>query len=953
MGEVYRARDTRLDRTVAVKVLASTLATDPQLRERFEREARAISSLNHPNICVLYDVGRERPPGADSPVEYIVMEYLEGETLATRLARGATRSTRGSSARLSSSSAEVQGPAQDLPPTPPMPVDEAVGIAIQIARALDRAHCQGIVHRDLKPGNVMLLKSDGPIPQAKLLDFGLVRLMKGHLGTAGAGSSGSDAALAGGTVNLADLTVPTVSTPLTVKGTILGTLQYMAPEQLEGKDSDARTDIFAFGAMLFEMLTGKRPFMGRSQASLIGAILDDDPPAVASLQPAVPPLIDEIVRRSLAKDPEDRWQSARDVARQLEWAVSQGAPTDQAVTPDLSGRSRTSRRFLQAVALALICTGVGAGVAAWRLWPQPATPPIVTRFALDLPPGQEFGRFGRRVLALSPDGTRLVYVATRQLHLRVMSELTPTPIRGTEGEDPTEPVFSPDGQWVAYWSANQLKKVPVAGGTPQVLSAADNPNGGSWIGERILLGQNTSEHAVIEIPANGGSARALVTLDDAKAERAQSPQVVADGRAVLFALGTRGAVWDEADVVVHELSSGRRTLLVKRASDPQLLPNGYLLYRQQAALFATRFDSGTLTVSGDPVQVIQGVRPAPPAPGTSGAAQAAWSPSGMFAYVPGEALSSDRELQWVDRAGKAVTPRALARAYGISSSDLRVSPDGTRVAVLISDEGTAANRPEGQGRNDIWIWHVARNSFSRVTVSGAVSAPLWTRDSRQICYTSGPEVFCQSADGVGERQSLVKYEGPGRLYSVMFVEADHSRLLLGVEDPKHSMGIVMVTRSGQPATRPLLQTASYETAGVISPDGRWLAYQSNESGQVEVYVRPFPAVDTGRWQVSTGGGSDPRWAADGRELFYAFTDSVMVGGPARRTVMSVAVQSGDGFVAGAPTVALRFPERALPPYDVARDGRFVFNVRTAASESPASRIVVIQNWFEELRGRLR
>ena len=430
MGEVYRARDTRLDRLVAIKVLAPGLATDVTSRERFEREAKAISSLNHPNICVLHDIGRDRPSGVDGPtVEFLVMEYLEGETLSARLSKGPSRAAR------TNAPPSTGGPTS----VAPMTVEEALAIAIPIAAALDCAHRQGIVHRDLKPGNVMLL-TNGTV---KLLDFGLARLTQ----TAGDKKD----SVGHGMVSLADLSLPTVSSPLTVKGTILGTLQDMAPEQLEGKEVDARADIFAFGGMLYEMLTGRRPFEGKSQASLIGAILDHQPPPVTTLQPSSPAIIDEIVSRCLEKIPDDRWQTARDLKRQLEWIAAR--LKDRAVVGSGSlpapPAPASIRRMLVLSAAVLVTALITGGGAAWLLRSPPAEPPPVARFAIELPDDQSFTRAGRHLIALSPDASHLVYVANSQLYLRPLNSLTAKPIDGSEKSDPAEPVFSPDGKWIA------------------------------------------------------------------------------------------------------------------------------------------------------------------------------------------------------------------------------------------------------------------------------------------------------------------------------------------------------------------------------------------------------------------------------------------------------------------------------------------------------------------------
>ncbi len=514
MGEVYQARDTRLDRIVALKVITSASAVDPELRTRFEREARAISSLNHPNICVLHDIGRERPlpaavagtsatrpsSGEDAALDFLVMEHLDGETLAARLARAASRST--------------------ASPAPPMTVDEALAVAIQIASALDGAHRAGIVHRDLKPGNVMLTKGErvgspagtrASSAQVKLMDFGLARLT---------GADTEQKGLGHGMVSLAELSLPTMISPLTKKGTILGTLQYMSPEQLKGEDVDARTDIFALGVVLYEMLSGRRPFEGKSQASVIGAILELDPAPVTSLQPQTPPLLGELVARCLAKDPDGRWQSARDLKWQLEWIAAgnwAGAVTSSRAEP-----RHMSGRLLRMSAALLTGAAIAGGTFTWlQVMPSPS-PPVISRFSFVLPEDQQFTRTGRRVVAVSPDGTRLVYVANRQLYLRNMHELAASHIPGTEGSDPGEPVFSPDGQWVAFWSAGALKKIPVTGGSPVVLAAAENPYGASWENGRILVGQFIPR-GIVEIPANGGDAKHLVRLDERAGERATKP----------------------------------------------------------------------------------------------------------------------------------------------------------------------------------------------------------------------------------------------------------------------------------------------------------------------------------------------------------------------------------------------------------------------------------------------
>ena len=924
MGEVYRGRDTRLDRIVAIKVLAPGLAKDVTSRERFEREAKAISSLNHPNICVLHDIGRDQPSGSDAPaVDFLVMEYLEGETLSARLAKGPSRAAR------TNAPPSNAGPK----PLPPMTAEEALAIAIPIAAALDCAHRQGIVHRDLKPGNVMLL-SNGTV---KLLDFGLARLAQ----TAGDKKD----SVGHGMVSLADLSLPTVSSPLTVKGTILGTLQYMAPEQLEGKEVDARADIFAFGGMLYEMLTGKRPFEGKSQASLIGAILDHQPPPVTSLQPLTPAILDDVVSRCLEKNPDDRWQSARDLKRQLEWIAGHSMSGATAATTSASPRGAPRGRIIAIAAAVLATAAIVGSAVAWALWPEPAAPPIMTRFAVLLPEGQQFTRAGRHIMALSPDGTRLVYVAGQRLYLRSMHEITSAPIPGTEGSDPSEPIFSPDGQSIVFWSQNELKRIAVSGGAPVTLAVAQNPFGGSWTGDRILLGQAAS--GIVEIPASGGAPKVLVASDDKTGERMQSPQLIAGGRAVLFTLRVGARPWDDAVIVVQDLASGKRTTIVEAGTDAHLLPTGHLVYVRNATLFAMPFDERTLTVTGGAVPLQQGVQQA--ATAASGAAQWAWSQNGTVAYVPGEGVTRDRTLVWVSRDGRFEPTTAPPRPIQFLQSGLRMSPDGERVALTMDADPTssgATNAAVPSNSTDIWIWEVRRNTVTRLSQSGQATAPVWTPDSTRVCYRSALEVLCQSPDGSGPVRTLATLPEAG---TPKTFSPDGTRLLWH-NVASNASDIFMTTIGPKVETRPLFQTRFAESGAMISPDGKWLAYQSNETGRGEVYVRPFPDVDSRRWQISSEGGAEPRWSRDGRELFYTFG-----GGPVPRILWSAAIAAGPTFSADQPKILATLASDFSVAYDVAPDGRLLFHIPAPANVpglTQLPQIVVVQHWFDQLRARV-
>jgi serine/threonine-protein kinase len=899
MGVVYRARDTRLDRTVAIKVLSGSLAQDTERRERFQREARAIAALSHPNICVLHDIGQGESGGAT--FDYLVMEYIDGETLAARLERA------------------------------PLTPDEALTFAVQIAGALDRAHSYGIVHRDLKPGNIMIAKG-----VAKLLDFGLARFTGGE----GAGEHGSAPPM----VTIADLSMPTMNSPLTMKGTILGTLHYMAPEQLEGRAVDARADIFAFGAVLYEMLTRQRPFDGRSQASLIGAILDHHPPAVTTVQPAASPLLAELVSRCLAKSPDDRWQSIRDVWRQLQWIAAHREPaSDSAPTASIAQVRRLARTTRVAVAGSLILA-IAAGVLAWQLWTQPAPLRPVARFAIDLPSDHTMTRSGRRAIAISNDGKYLAYVANQQLYLRPLDDLNVAAIVGTGGADPSEPVFSPDGAWIAFWSNGTLKKVPTTGGTPITLSEAQNPYGVSWEGERILLGQN-DPRGIVSVPANGGAPTPLVIVDREAGEIAQSPQLVADGRAVLFTLRTGTQAWDDASIVVQDLASNRRTVLVKGGTDGRLLPTGHLIYARQLTLFGVAVDQVSWSVLGSAAPVQQAVEFA--TGGFSGATQAAWSANGTLVFVPTGVLGN-RSLAWLDRNGRVEPAPAPPRRYQTAGpGQMRISPDGSRVAVTVATHGD-----DSAPRAGIWLWEIARGTLTALSETDITDAaePTWSRDSKRVCYRSAAtRVLCQPADGTGPAETVFS----GRVSGLGPLTPDGGHIVVFSSGAQRSanfsddLTLAALGASGTPQL--LVQAAGQQNEAVFSPDGRWMAYSSGS----QILVRPFPNVDAGRWQITAGSALVPRWSADGRELFYLDFAGTQ-GAAAPRAIMAVPITPAAGFDYGPPREVVKLPAGAGRSYDVARDGRFLISVPATAEGKLAlqTQFVVVQHWFEELRARV-
>jgi len=897
MGEVYKARDTRLERTVAIKVIPPALAADPEFRQRFDREAKAISQLTHPNICTLHDVGE------DQGVAFLVMEYLEGQTLAARL----TSAPRG------------------------LPIAEALAVAGQIAAALDAAHRQGIVHRDLKPGNVMLAKSG-----AKLLDFGLA---KTGLPT-GSGAMSAQ---------LTTLASAPAEAPLTARGTILGTFQYMAPEQIEGGAADARADIWAFGCVVYEMVTGRRAFEGKSQISLIGAILEREPTPVSELQPVTPPALARLIRTCLAKNPDDRFQSAHDLALQLRW-IDEGGSAAGLPAPVVAGRKRRDRAIWVGVAAAAAIAGAAV---AWSLKPAPPVERVVSRFAFTLPEGQNLTRTGRHSIAISPDGRKIVYVANQQLYLRTIDQLEAQPIRGTQ-EDPLDPVFSPDGQWVAYFAPSvagasaastsmALRKVAIAGGAPVTLTPSSFPYGVSWRNGTIAFGVHPStgskEAGIKAVSDSGGSPRMLVTIDP-KAEFAAQPELSADGKHVLFALipvATAGTS-DVGQIVLQTIEGGARQVLVTGGTSPHVLSTGHLVYVHDNTLFAVPFDAARGAVTGGPVPVAEGVLETL----ASWSGQFAIASNGTLVFRPGTTTgAAQRTLVWIDRQGHEQSIAAPTKSYQYP----RLSPDGTKISASASDD-----------EHDIWIFDLEKGTLTRLTFGPAseVYSP-WMPDGRSVIYSSGDseqssqrDLFRKAADGTGTAQPLTTGKSGG---APMSISPDGKFMVTRTGTGGEPNDLMLTALDGSGKTQPLLADPKFnERNGEISPDGRWIAYDSNESGRQEVFVRPFPNVDGGRWQISADGGAFPVWARSGRELFF-----VSISNPP--ALMSVTLQPGAVFTYGK-------PERLfdVTPYysatgrslDVALDGKRFLAIKSAGSAATVRpSFVVVSNWFDELRARVK
>jgi len=868
MGEVYKARDTRLDRIVAIKVLPAHLADKPELRERFEREARTIASLNHPHICTLYDIGHQ------DGIDFLVMEYLEGETLAQRLLKG------------------------------PLPLDQVLQFAIEIADALDKAHRKGVTHRDLKPGNIMLTKSG-----TKLLDFGLAKLKQE---TAPANTSLSK--------------LPTANDPMTAQGTILGTLQYVAPEQLEAKAVDGRTDIFAFGAVVYEMATGKKAFEGKSQASVIGAILKDDPPPMSSLQPMTPPQLDRVVKKCLAKEAETRWQAASDVCDELKW-IAEGGSQVRPLPIASAGRMRARGR--QAVVLSLgslVGVAVIASLATWNLKPLPPRP--VSRFAITLPPGERLAGPDQQAVALSPDGSHLAYSAiqggTQQLYLHAMDSLEARPIPGTEGA--SSPFFSPDSQWLGFVAGGKLKKISVSGGAAVTLGSAAAPDGASWGSHGMIAFAPTAVAVLHQVSDAGGSSQPLTRLEQGESSH-RWPELLPGGKAVLFAGGSVIGNWVNTQIAVQSLGRGERRNLVQGGTTPHYTTSGHLVYAQGGTLMAVPFDSQRLELIGKAVPVVEGVLQST----SSGASQYSVSGTGSLIYVPGGVQATQRKLVWIDRKGMEQPLPAAAHPYRYP----RLSPDGQRLAVTIEES-----------ESHIWLYDLRRDTLTRLTFEGAVNLMgAWTPDGKRIAFGStraGPQnLFWQAADGSGSAEQLTtsEYVSTPNSWS-----ADGQALAFVEIHPDTGIDI-WVLRLSDHKVQPFLRTPFNEGGPWFSPDGHWLAYMSDESGRAEIYVQLYPGPG-GKWQISTDGGTEPVWNPKGRELFYRSGDKMM----------AVDITTQPSFSAGKPRML--FEGRYVPTpasfanYDVSPDGEHFLMLKVSEGQQAATQINVVLNWFEELKHRV-
>jgi len=877
MGEVYRARDTRLDRTVAVKVLPEHLADTPDARERFDREARAISSLNHPHICVLHDVGHQ------GSTDYLVMEYLEGETLGKRIERG------------------------------PLPAAELLRIAIEIADALEKAHRQGILHRDLKPGNIMLTKSG-----AKLMDFGLAKAT---------------------TPPAVDLSSsPTVSQPapadarrepLTARGTIVGTFQYMAPEQIEGKETDARSDIFSFGAVLYEMATGKKAFEGKSQASLIAAILEREPPPISTLQPMSPPALDRVVKTCLAKDPDERFQTAHDLKLQLQW-IGEGGSQAGVPAPVAAHRKTRERAAWVAAAVFLILAGAAAA-AYWQLARQPER--AVRAFIL--PPEKSTFRTsgpGFGPVVVSPDGKLLVFSAASsdgvRLWVRPLDSLNPQPLAGTENA--TYPFWSGDSRNIGFFQDGKLKRIAVSGGPPQSLCDAPAGRGGTWSRDGVILFTPSTASPIFRVSQAGGSAEPVTKLNVARQENSTRwPFFLPDGRHFIF----YGRSNDPAQTgtFLGSLDGGDPKFLLKGSGTAALYaPPGFLLFVRDGTLLAQGLDAAKGQLSGEALLVAERVEMNE----STQRASFGVSENGVIAFHTGGRRGDNSILTWYDRTGKLLETVASPGVFIRPS----LSPDGLKVATAVVGDQS--------GVGDIWVLDLRRGVKSRLTFGpGPTADPVWSPDGSRIAYSAVRQgfahVYVRSADGSGNEETLLEAAAAAGDYPRSWSADGRFLAIERLPQGKSQYEIWILPMFGERKAFPFLQDAFNEDQPAFSPNGKWLAYRSNESGKEEIFVARFPEK-SGKWQVSSGGGSVPQWRADGKELFYVGNDGKL---------MTVAVEEKNGspaFSTGQPlfTLPLAFAI-GVPSYDMSRDGRRILIPKLMENANPEP-ITLIVNWTAAL-----
>jgi len=885
MGEVYRARDTRLDRTVAIKVLSAHLSSSPELNARFEREARAISSLNHPHICHLYDIGSQ------DGTAYLVMEYLEGETLADRLRKGA------------------------------LPLKQALEFGVQITEALATAHRAGILHRDLKPGNVMLTPGG-----AKLLDFGLAKATPTLGGTSAAAISGMTPSTP--TMTIAELSSP--AKPLTRQGTVVGTFQYMAPEVLQGAEADARSDIFSLGCVLYEMVTGQRAFEGKSQLSVLTGILEKDPDPVSRVAKTSPPALDHVVKTCLEKSPDERFQTAHDVKLQLKW-IADGGSQSQAALP-LPPQKRSNLAWVLAgVALLIAVASIAAyvklashGAAEVR---SSILPPAGTSFVTMVPAS------GPAVI--SPDGARLAFIARDDkgkilLYLRALTSVTPQPLPGTD--DAMYPFWSADGRDLGFFAQGKVKRVSASGGPVQTLCDASNGRGGAWNKDGVILFTPTANAILLRVPATGGMPEPATKLDFSRSENSHRwPHFLPDNQHFLF--WGRSALSSEQALMVGTLGSLQAKVIIKGVTTA-IYASGYLLFLREQTLLAQPFDPARQELSGDATPIAEHVA----VNGATGVPDFSAAENGTLVYQTGEATGT-WDLLWYARDGKPAGAVAQQERYYYPA----LSPDDSRVAVSLFN-GT-------QGVADVWILDLRRGAKSRLTFGpGSQLSALWSRDGKKVYYSSNLKganhIYGRAADGNGSEQTILEDAGASTVpYSL---SPDGHYLVYSsrqLNDPKNNVDLWLLPLSadGKPSDKPfpIVQTPFDDLNPEVSPNGKYMAYQNNESGRTEIYLTTFPSGGA-RWQVSTSGGVDARWRGDCKELFFLDPSD---------SLMAVDVDMS----AGTPRLGVPHPlfqvmgvQRQVGSYVVTSDGK-KFLVNSGSTKQGTDPLTMVLNWTAELK----
>lgn len=853
MGEVYGARDTRLDRDVAIKILPAALAHDEALRVRFQREAKTVSQLNHPHICQIYDVGVGGGDAGSESVHYLVMELVDGESLAERLMRG------------------------------PLALGEVLTYGSQIAEALAAAHRAGIVHRDLKPGNIMITKTG-----AKLLDFGLAK-------TVGPGTISADA--------------PTEShKPLTAEGTIVGTFQYMAPEQLEGLEADARTDIFALGAVLYEMATGKRAFSGRTRTSLIAAIVAGEPPPIRSFRPLTPPQLDHVIARCLEKESDARWQSAHDVAQELKWI---------ATSPRLDVAPATSgiRRMALLTALLIAAVALGWMVAqAEKTQSVPGaivstiTPPVETRIGAESWP------------VLSPDGRWLAIVAEtdkrQQIWLRPLGSPDARPLPGTDGA--FHLFWSPDSSAIGFFANEHLKKVSIQGGPPVTLcEVGANPRGGAWSPEGVILFAPASLGPLHRVSASGGRSEPVTTIDASTGEDTHRwPRFLPDGRSFLYMAGAGQIELDAVNAVyASRLGPSERTLVVRTRFHVEYA-EGKLLFVRGNTLFAQTFDDSSHKLQGEPVELAKGVFTLPEIYVAAFSASA----NGALVYASGSAAAK-MEIAWIDASGNRLSTVLPAADY--SSWD--VSPDGRSIALAIVDPAVGM---------DVWVHDLTRGTLTPVTRGGTGGVAVWSPDGRRIVYRRGEGLMVKDvpSDSPPETVWSSSIRGEPLAWS-----PDGKHLALSTFDPAGTDYDVSALSLDSKSLFPVAKTTAVEFPFGFSPDGAWLAYSSNISGQNEVYLVSFPDLSR-RQQISVGGGGGTLWrSAD--EIWYG----------SGKEVVSVTLRQVDGVLHVSPPRTLFAFEKLAGLAAIPGDDRLLASLVTDELAQPE--IVLVNHWPQLMKSR--